>query len=240
MNVQTKMKEFLDGKSKDINAFNRDKWVIEHLRELPEGMKMLDAGAGEMRYKEYCAHLDYVSQDFCEYTGGEGVDYGLQTKQWNTSKIDIVSDIIDMPVKDDSFDAVLCTEVLEHLPYPEKAIQEFSRIIRKDGVLLLTAPFCSLTHFAPYHYCTGFNIFWYEKHLEEHGFKLLEKECNGDYYSYILQEIKRMIHLKENKRDIILQCGGRLMMAALLKHVQSDNNLSDLLCFGYHIKAVKI
>lgn len=239
MNIKKKMKVFLCG-GEDINASNRDKWVIEHLQALPAGIKMLDAGAGEMQYKEYCGHLNYVSQDLCEYTGGENVDYGLQTKQWNTSKIDIVSDIIDMPVEDASFDAVLCTEVLEHLPHPEKAIEEFSRIIKKNGVLLLTAPFCSLTHFAPYHYCTGFNIFWYEKHLEENGFKLVEQECNGNYYSYMSQEIKRIIHFKQTKKDIMLQAGGRFMMAALLKYAQADNNMSDLLCFGYHVKAVRI
>lgn len=239
MNIKAKMKVILYG-SEDINALNRDKWVIEHLRALPAGIKMLDAGAGEMQYKEYCSHLNYVSQDLCEYTGGENVDYGLQTKQWNTSKIDIVSDIIDMPVEDASFDAVLCTEVLEHLPHPEKAIKEFSRIIKKNGVLLLTAPFCSLTHFAPYHYCTGFNIFWYEKHLEENGFKLVEQECNGNYYSYMLQEINRIIHFKQTKKDIMLQAAGRFMTAALLKYAQADNNMSDLLCFGYHVKAVRI
>lgn len=195
---------------------------------------------GQTQYKEFCSHLNYVSQDFCEYTGGENVDYGLQTKKWDTSKIDIVSDIIDIPVENASFDVILCTEVLEHLPYPEMAVKEFSRILRKNGTLLLTAPFCSLTHFAPYHYCTGFNIFWYEKHLEEYGFKLMEQERNGDYYAYLLQEVKRTIQLERNKKDILLQGGGRLMMAALLKYVQSDNDLSDLLCFGYHIKAVKI
>lgn len=239
MNIKAKMKVILYG-SEDINALNRDKWVIEHLRALPAGIRMLDAGAGEMQYKEYCSHLNYVSQDLCEYTGGENVDYGLQTKQWNTSKIDIVSDIIDMPVEDASFDAVLCTEVLEHLPHPEKAIKEFSRIIKKNGVLLLTAPFCSLTHFAPYHYCTGFNIFWYEKHLEENGFKLVEQECNGNYYSYMLQEINRLIHFKQTKKDIMLQAAGRFISAALLKYAQADNNMSDLLCFGYHVKAVRI
>lgn len=110
---------------------------------------------------------------------------------------------------------------------------------QKGGILLLTAPFCSLTHFAPYHYSTGFNIFWYEKHLEEYGFTLIEKERNGDYYSYILQEIKRTIHFEKSKKDFMLQAGGRLMMAALPKYAQSEDNLSDLLCFGYHMKAVK-
>jgi 2-polyprenyl-3-methyl-5-hydroxy-6-metoxy-1,4-benzoquinol methylase len=43
----------------------------------------------------------------------------------------------------------MCVEVFEHLPEPIKAVEEFARLFKPGGYLILTAPFCSLTHFAP-------------------------------------------------------------------------------------------
>src|SRR3989344_4184600 len=99
------------------------KWVIKQLRGLPATETILDAGAGEQRYKKYCAHLKYISQDFGVYIPGEA-GVGLHPKLWNAAGVDIVSDITKIPVKSGSFDNILCTEVLEHIPYPDLAIKE--------------------------------------------------------------------------------------------------------------------
>lgn len=50
-----------------LNEKTRDDWVVKKIEDLPSGLKILDAGAGEMRYKRYCGHLHYVSHDFCQY-----------------------------------------------------------------------------------------------------------------------------------------------------------------------------
>lgn len=141
------------------NDIAREKWISSRLKELHHGSKILDAGAGEQKYKKYCNHLNYVLQDFCQYDGiGDG--QALQTGEWDTSKIDIISDIGQIPVENESFDAILCSEVLEHLPDPIKAINEFERILKKGGVLLITAPYASLTHFAPFFYNSGLSKYW--------------------------------------------------------------------------------
>lgn len=111
---------------------NRQEWVRIRLGNISQCESLLDAGAGECQYKKYCSHLKYVSQDFGEYDGvGDGV--GLQTKNWDNSRLNIISDITNMPIPDHSFDNILCAEVLEHIPYPEKAIIEFSRILKNGG-----------------------------------------------------------------------------------------------------------
>jgi ubiquinone/menaquinone biosynthesis C-methylase UbiE len=43
--------------------------------------------------------------------------------------------IYEMPFKDKSFDLVLCTEVLEHLEYPEKALAELERVTKKNCLI---------------------------------------------------------------------------------------------------------
>ncbi|GAH31597.1 unnamed protein product, partial [marine sediment metagenome] len=83
------------------NKSVRDSWLEKTLSEIPAGFKILDAGAGELQYKKFCHHLNYVSQDFGQYDG-LGNDIGLQTKTWDNRKVDIVSDITDVPVQDDS------------------------------------------------------------------------------------------------------------------------------------------
>ena len=151
------------------NESTREAWLEQALKQIPAGSRILDAGAGQLKYKKLCSHLDYLSQDFAQYDG-KGDGSGLQTGSWDQSKIDIVCDISDIPEPAGSFDAVMCIEVLEHLPNPLLALQEFSRLLRPGGQLVVTAPFCSLTHFAPYHFCTGFNRYFYETHLPRFDF----------------------------------------------------------------------
>ncbi|MFA6760242.1 MAG: methyltransferase domain-containing protein [Sulfuricurvum sp.] len=115
------------------NEKNRNEWLRITLAQLPDGSRILDAGAGELKNRQFCTHLEYVSQDFCEYNG-KGDEHALQTGKWDTSKVDIVSDIINIPVDDCEFDYVICTEVLEHLPEPILALRELTRVLKEGGV----------------------------------------------------------------------------------------------------------
>src|ERR1700743_2778861 len=119
------------------NSQARDQWITSTLARIPAGLRLLDAGAGQCPYKPACAHLEYISQDFGQYDGKGEV--GVQTGEWDNSKLDIVSDILNIPLPDASVDAVLCTEVFEHIPDPILAIREFSRLLRPAGYLIITA-----------------------------------------------------------------------------------------------------
>jgi hypothetical protein len=41
---------------------------------------------------------------------------------------------------------------------------------------------------APYHFSTGFNKYWYQKHLPDNGFKIQELTANGNFFEYVAQE----------------------------------------------------
>ena len=47
----------------------RVNWVTDALSKIPAGSRLLDAGAGELRFKPDCSHLEYVAQDFGQYHG---------------------------------------------------------------------------------------------------------------------------------------------------------------------------
>ena len=51
------------------NLSNRIEWIEQKLLNIPKGLSILDAGAGELPYKKYCNHLNYTSQDFGQYDG---------------------------------------------------------------------------------------------------------------------------------------------------------------------------
>lgn len=224
------------------NLINRQIWVERVLKGLPSGLKIIDVGAGECQYKKHCDHLEYVSQDFNQYTG-KGDGKGLQTGIWDVSRIDIVSDILNIPVEDESYDVVLCTEVLEHVPDPISALKEMTRILRKGGTLIVTAPFCSLTHFAPYHYCDGFNKYFYEFHLSSLHYEVLEISSNGNYFKYFSQELQRLPYMVKqylNQNSILVKILS-IMLLKLVSWIDKNDSGSDtILCYGYHVRARKI
>lgn len=226
------------------NVTAREDWLKSALEKVPAGSRILDAGAGELKYKPFCAHLNYVSQDFAQYDGkGDGA--GLQTSAWDQTKLDIVSDIASIPEPDSSFDAVMCIEVLEHLPDPIAALREFARLLRDGGTLILTAPFCSLTHFAPYHFSTGFNRYFYEAWLPQLGFEIVELRFNGNYFEYLGQEIRRIGQVAERycgggkTRSIVREQLARLLLNSLARLSLQDRGSHELLSFGIHVLAVR-
>jgi ubiquinone/menaquinone biosynthesis C-methylase UbiE len=177
--------------SSDLFAFNlrnRDRWIAEQAAQTPSGSKVLDVGAGSAPYRALFAHCDYKTQDFSELEDG-------QLRHGGYSRIDIVSKASAIPVPDASFDLILCTEVLEHVPEPIAVIEEFSRIVAPGGRLILTAPLGSGIHQEPYHFYGGYTPYWYEKFLREAGFDPIAIVANDGSLRHIAQETVRFTQM---------------------------------------------
>lgn len=224
------------------NSEARDIWVAAALSEIPGGLRILDAGAGEQRYRKDCAHLQYVSQDHEAYDGsGDGL--GGQVTSWTYGKTDLVSDICSIPAGDASFDAVLCTEVLEHVPDPVRALAELTRLLKPGGYLIVTAPFCSLTHFSPYHFSTGLSKYWYQHHLQALGYENIQLVPNGNYFEYMAQELRRLTWVSSVYVRAPVPHAERRRAIRLMKYLETcsaeDSGSSEYLCYGWHVKARK-
>jgi len=236
MNTSFKITEF-----GTENENTREGWIRDVLTQIPAGLKILDAGAGDQHHKQWCSHLEYVSQDSAQYDGkGNGV--GFHTGTYEYGKLDIYSDIVAIPREDKSFDAVLCTEVLEHIPNPEEAIKELSRLLKPKGRLILSAPFNSLTHFAPQHFVTGFNIYWYANILPKYGLKLIFSAAYGDYFEYLAQELHRISTVANRYCPAAAVTSveetnalGTIMRMLIRFNANSNGASSELLCYGYLI-----
>lgn len=146
------------------------KFVKRVAKSIPPNQSVLDAGAGECQYKKYLTHAKYVSQDLC-----------IGDAAWDFSKIDIESDIYKIPVKQHSFDHILCIEVLEHLMYPHRAFREFSRILKPGGYLYVVCPLTWMEHQKPYDYFR-YTQFALKRLAEESGFIVKEINKHGGKY----------------------------------------------------------
>ena len=126
----------------DPERFFIDQFVFEEISpNLKKTDRLLDAGAGSFRYRDALNNTVYESSDFAQ-----AFDEASQGKHT------YVCDICDIPVEDNTFDVVVSTQVIEHVPDPSGAIKEMSRVLKKGGRLYLTAPQISPVHGRPYNF----------------------------------------------------------------------------------------
>jgi SAM-dependent methyltransferase len=105
----------------------RDRLLKRHL--LLQG-KVLDVGCGWRKYGHEALRLD--------------LNPGCHP--------DLVADIQGRTgLPDGSFDTVLALDVLEHLRYPHRAVQEIKRILKPGGLFYITVPFCFPRHGTEYY-----------------------------------------------------------------------------------------
>ena len=155
---------------------------------MPHGARVLDVGAGSAPYRRLFAHCDYRTQDFAELRDD-------QLRFGGYAPIDFVCDAAAVPVADGSFDVVLCTEVLEHVPEPIAVVREFGRILAPGGRLILTAPLGSGIHQEPYHFYGGYTPFWYARFLAEAGFGDITVTANAGTLRHVAQETIRFVRM---------------------------------------------
>lgn len=215
------------------NKHTRHKWVEQKLLGLKSGTKILDAGCGTQRYRKYCKDLDYKGQDFGKYTSeGEG----LQSIDWDYGELDYTGDIWNIEEVDSSFEAILCTEVIEHLPFPNETIAEFSRLLKANGQLILTAPYSCLPHMQPYFFYSGFSVDWYRYFLEKNNFEIVEITPNGNFFTYLIQENLRGINIINNNFIKFFYCLA-LLPKLTLDIIIANFSKNTELCFGFHVVA---
>ena len=103
---------------------------------------------------------------------------------------------------------------------------------------------CALTHFAPYHFASGFNRYFYETHLPAAGFEILELTENGNFFEYLAQELRRLPECAQRYAQATLTEQEQRAVAYALQALQRcsdhDGGSKELLCFGFHIKARKV
>jgi SAM-dependent methyltransferase len=226
----------------NFNQHNRRLWVESIARELPSRSRVLDVGAGSGQYRDLFLHCDYRTHDFAQ----EPSTIGLYTA------LDYISDIAAIPVPDASFDVVLCTEVLEHVPEPIQAVNEMGRILRPGGRLYVSAPLGSWLHQEPYHYYGGYTPHWYRRFLDAAGFDVQSVEPNQRFFSAFGQEALRFAEIVDPRhvrgRPFVARVALGVLwlgafplsrVAAMLAPRLDSLKLEEIATIGYHVTAIK-
>lgn len=64
-------------------------------------------------------------------------------------QVDVVSDVAVLPFPDATADVVLSVSLLEHVPQPERVLDEIRRVLKPGGLILTDIPFVCGYHAAP-------------------------------------------------------------------------------------------
>lgn len=103
--------------------------------------RLLDVGCGNQPYRPYLP----------EVTRYVGLDYPVtQALQDFQARPEVYGDARRLPFADHSFDAVLCSQVLEHVNQPGTVLKEISRVLKPGGTGILSVPFIYNVHVGPY------------------------------------------------------------------------------------------
>ncbi len=137
------------------------------------GHRVLDAGAGESRFRPFFSDHAYLA-----------VDAGIGDGSWDYSDLDACADLGVLPFRTGAFDAALNTQVLEHVRDPLGVLREIGRILRPGGRLYLTAPQGWPEHQQPHDFFR-FTRFSLKSLLEEAGFEDVQVEPLGGYFHYL-------------------------------------------------------
>ena len=181
-NINIKIKLF----SKFYTRYKITKYINDFISTIPKNheITLLEVGAKNKNYFKNISNIKRITLDINA-----------------NNKPDIVSDICDLRnISDNSFDYVVMLEVLEHVHNPQLAIIEVYRVLKKDGILLMTTPFLFPIHDAPY------DFFRYTKY----GLTLLCKNFNYisvknfDYFFVSIWTLfSRLTMVKSKKQQII-------------------------------------
>jgi len=181
-------------------------FIIELLEKVaPQARgRLLDVGCGDKPY-EYLFR-PYVT----EYLGIEHEATFTATEASNRQrKPDMLYDGRRLPFEDRTFDTVLNVQVLEHTPRPAALVTEMARVLKDDGILILSAPFQFRLHEEPHDY------FRYSPHglrtlCADAGLEILEIHKQGGLWSVIAHKLNNYLAFRFARVGGLAQAMGKL------------------------------
>lgn len=175
----------------DNSGFSRYQWFAEKFFRNSAGGKILEIGCGDGGVVQYLGGKNKVfaadiSRNAVKFSKLKGVESFL---------VDVSKE--NLPFDDQSIDAVIALEVLEHLKSPQNAIEEIQRVLKKNGKLVVSIPNPRTGH--KFLYPSLFEYENFKNYLLNNGFAVLSTTTYGICPPF-WKQIRRLI-VREKKRQ---------------------------------------
>lgn len=133
--------------------------------------------------------------------------------------VHIVADAHCLPFASNSFQQIICSEVLEHLIYPQKAVGEMYRVLEEKGRLILTTPFVYPIHEAPNDY-HRFTMYGLKELFSDSGFKVEQIKALYNEEQTLAILIQRIVYQRHNS---LIRRYFYLILAQLMFRIPNSN-----------------
>ncbi len=236
MNPQKSNKSLIQDLGSSLRRHLVDEFHFRHVPTLPGHSLVLDLGGNRVGKRGL---FDIERYDF-------RVIYGNLSR---AKQPHLQMEASCLPFRGAVFDAVICSELLEHVLRPPVVLSEIFRILRKGGILLICVPFLTRIHGDPYDYGRYTDYYWSET-LRSAGFTDLQIEKQGGFWCVLADMLRELAVRKRNSgflsKPLPAAFLERLVCLAKSKALSLDSQSDDGnesprdgFTTGFGIKAIK-
>jgi ubiquinone/menaquinone biosynthesis C-methylase UbiE len=159
-----------------LRRFYIDEFFIRHVSSIPDNSLVLDLGGNKINKR---GQFNINKLKFSVVYANLSVE----------KRPDVLADGVNLPFRENVFNAIICSELLEHVYSPESVLREVLRVLKPQGVLLITVPFLVQHHADPYDFGRYTNHYW-EQILHDIGFSHIVVEKQGYFWSVLLDMLR--------------------------------------------------
>lgn len=147
---------------------------------------ILDVGSGLSPFQKYVKNGRFITLDY--------------TMDVNPTLVGLAT---YLPFKSNSFDSIICTDVLEHLEEPSSCIKEMRRVLKVSGYIYITVPMLWCLHYEPYDFYR-FTKYGLTYLLKKENLHIVRVEPIGKIFSYAAARFCEKLYNIVNKTIFFL------------------------------------
>jgi len=214
--------------------FHIGRLMKQHLKEVGpfidrEGV-LLDVGCGNQPYRDLFCHRirTYLGVDMPQHRKFEPF---VTRKGYRP---DIISNVLKLPIQNNTIDIVLCTQVLEHVSEPSELLKNLNHVLKYKKYVILTCPQSYPIHDREHDY------FRFTSHglrylFKKNGFEIIEIKRHGGYWIYmaLMWNVYVNINLfREGENDLAYRLPMSILKVIFTPFLLISNVLFNLSAWG--------